>query len=198
MKEVEAAFARIQGLLAKAAQGEEEEDELAQDLDQDLEAYARLKAQAKKEAKEDEDLEMDFEDEGEEEDQEAPVVKGEETSAVLTLIVRALEGIHHHLEALKEATLELAKQNTAIAKALAEVEGAVLDAPRMPKSGRRPARAPSLEVSPAEAIAKAVQAKDLFSAYDVAALESMLNRGDLEAIRRRFSPHQLRALGLEV
>lgn len=215
-KEVETAFARIQGLLAKAAQAQEdEEDDLARDLDEDLEAYARLKKakqqakqQAGEEGDEDLDLEMDFEDEeggrptakadyeDEEEVEEEPTV-----GAVLSLIVRALDGIHQNLEALRAATLELAKQNVAVAKGVAELEEAVygvLDTPRLPKSGRRVAKAPAGEarLNPGELVAKAVAAKDVFSAYDVAVLESMLNRGDLEGIQKRFAPHQLKVLGL--
>lgn len=213
-KDVETAFARIQGLLAKAVQ-EEENDELARDLDEDLEAYARLKAKKAKKAQEaqedeeDQDLEMDFEDEEDkptakarhEDDEEDEDDEAEPTlGAVLSLIVRALDGIHQNLEALRAATLELGKQNVAVAKGVAELEEAVygvLDAPRLPKSGRRVAKAAEEpRLNPGELVAKAVAAKDAFSAYDVAVLESMLNRGDLEGVRKRFAPHQLKVLGL--
>ncbi|GAA6747477.1 MULTISPECIES: hypothetical protein [Thermus] len=213
-KDVETAFARIQGLLAKAVQ-EEEDDELARDLDEDLEAYARLKAKKAKKAQEaqedeeDQDLEMDFEDEEDkptakarhEDDEEDEDDEAEPTlGAVLSLIVRALDGIHQNLEALRAATLELGKQNVAVAKGVAELEEAVygvLDAPRLPKSGRRVAKAAEEpRLNPGELVAKAVAAKDAFSAYDVAVLESMLNRGDLEGVRKRFAPHQLKVLGL--
>lgn len=210
-KDVETAFARIQGLLAKAVQ-EEEDDELARDLDEDLEAYARLKAKKAQEAQEDEedqDLEMDFEDEEDkptakaryEDDEEDEDDEAEPTlGAVLSLIVRALDGIHQNLEALRAATLELGRQNVAVAKGVAELEEAVygvLDAPRLPKSGRRVAKAAEEpRLNPGELVAKAVAAKDAFSAYDVAVLESMLNRGDLEGVRKRFAPHQLKVLGL--
>lgn len=211
-KDVETAFARIQGLLAKAVQ-EEEDDELARDLDEDLEAYARLKAKKAQEGEEDQDLEMDFEDEedkptakaryedDEEDDEEDEDDEAEPTlGAVLSLIVRALDGIHQNLEALRAATLELGRQNVAVAKGVAELEEAVygvLDAPRLPKSGRRVAKAAEEpRLNPGELVAKAVAAKDAFSAYDVAVLESMLNRGDLEGVRKRFAPHQLKVLGL--
>lgn len=207
-KDVETAFARIQGLLAKAVQ-EEEDDELARDLDEDLEAYARLKAKKAQEDEEDQDLEMDFEDEEDkptakarhEDDEEDEDDEAEPTlGAVLSLIVRALDGIHQNLEALRAATLELGRQNVAVAKGLAELEEAVygvLDAPRLPKSGRRVAKAAEEpRLNPGELVAKAVAAKDAFSAYDVAVLESMLNRGDLEGVRKRFAPHQLKVLGL--
>ncbi len=213
-KDVETAFARIQGLLAKAVQ-EEEDDELARDLDEDLEAYARLKAKKAKKAQEaqedeeDQDLEMDFEDEEDkptakarhEDDEEDEDDEAEPTlGAVLSLIVRALDGIHQNLEALRAATLELGRQNVAVAKGVAELEEAVygvLDAPRLPKSGRRVAKAAEEpRLNPGELVAKAVAAKDAFSAYDVAVLESMLNRGDLEGVRKRFAPHQLKVLGL--
>uniref|UniRef100_A0A7C5VJ20 Uncharacterized protein n=1 Tax=Thermus caliditerrae TaxID=1330700 RepID=A0A7C5VJ20_9DEIN len=119
---------------------------------------------------------------------------------MLSLIVRALDGIHQNLEALRAATLELGKQNVAVAKGVAELEEAVygvLDAPRLPKSGRRVAKAAEEpRLNPGELVAKAVAAKDAFSAYDVAVLESMLNRGDLEGVRKRFAPHQLKVLGL--
>lgn len=210
MKEVERAFARMQGLLAKAVQEEDEDDELSRDLDQDLEAYARLKAKAEKAEKdedEDEDegldlLEMLFdEDEGEEpgEDEEEVVTETrsheEEEKAILLALIQALQGVQERLDALGEAVLQLGKQNVAISKALVGVEHS-LDTVALPKSGRRRATAPAPSRNPGEILAKAAQAKDLFSVYDVAALESMLNRGDVEAIYRRFSPAQLKYLGL--
>lgn len=204
MKEVERAFARMQGLLAKAVQEEDEDDELSRDLDQDLEAYARLKAKAEKDEDEDEglDLEMRFdEDEGEEpgEDEEEVVTETrsheEEEKAILLALIQALQGVQERLDAVGEAVLQLGKQNVAISKALVGVEHS-LDTVALPKSGRRRATAPAPSRNPGEILAKAAQAKDLFSVYDVAALESMLNRGDVEAIYRRFSPAQLKYLGL--
>lgn len=207
MKEVERAFARMQGLLAKAVQEEDEDDELSRDLDQDLEAYARLKAKAEKAEKDEDedeglDLEMRFdEDEGEEpgEDEEEVVTETrsheEEEKAILLALIQALQGVQERLDALGEAVLQLGKQNVAISKALVGVEHS-LDTVALPKSGRRRATAPAPSRNPGEILAKAAQAKDLFSVYDVAALESMLNRGDVEAIYRRFSPAQLKYLGL--
>lgn len=223
LQEIERAYAKIQGILAKAVQeDEEDDDELSRDLDQDLEAYARLKKgqdprlKAKREDGEDEDLdlEMRFDEDEDEEDEDGDAVKEtraheEEEMAVLTALVQALRSLKEHLEAvadrvekmekgqknLEAALLQIAKQNVAVAKALVGV-GHAMDLPGLPKSGRRgPAPEPARQAG--DILAKAAQAKDLFSAYDVAALESMLNRGDYEAIRMRFSPAQLKFLGLE-
>lgn len=223
LQEIERAYAKIQGILAKAVQeDEEDDDELSRDLDQDLEAYARLKKgqdprlKAKGEDGEDEDLdlEMRFDEDEDGEDEDGDAVKEtwaheEEEMAVLTALVQALRSLKEHLEAvadrvekmekgqknLEAALLQIAKQNVAVAKALVGV-GHAMDLPGLPKSGRRgPAPEPARQAG--DILAKAAQAKDLFSAFDVAALESMLNRGDYEAIRMRFSPAQLKFLGLE-
>ncbi len=223
LQEIERAYAKIQGILAKAVQeDEEDDDELSRDLDQDLEAYARLKKgqdprlKAKGEDREDEDLdlEMRFDEDEDGEDEDGDAVKEtraheEEEMAVLTALVQALRSLKEHLEAvadrvekmekgqknLEAALLQIAKQNVAVAKALVGV-GHAMDLPGLPKSGRRgPAPEPARQAG--DILAKAAQAKDLFSAFDVAALESMLNRGDYEAIRMRFSPAQLKFLGLE-
>ncbi|WP_172960146.1 hypothetical protein [Thermus scotoductus] len=223
LQEIERAYAKIQGILAKAVQeDEEDDDELSRDLDQDLEAYARLKKgqdprlKAKEEDGEDEDLdlEMRFDEDEDGEDEDGDAVKEtraheEEEMAVLTALVQALRSLKEHLEAvadrvekmekgqknLEAALLQIAKQNVAVAKALVGV-GHAMDLPGLPKSGRRgPAPEPARQAG--DILAKAAQAKDLFSAFDVAALESMLNRGDYEAIRMRFSPAQLKFLGLE-
>ncbi|WP_172955609.1 hypothetical protein [Thermus scotoductus] len=223
LQEIERAYAKIQGILAKAVQeDEEDDDELSRDLDQDLEAYARLKKgqdprlKAKVEDGEDEDLdlEMRFDEDEDGEDEDGDAVKEtraheEEEMAVLTALVQALRSLKEHLEAvadrvekmekgqknLEAALLQIAKQNVAVAKALVGV-GHAMDLPGLPKSGRRgPAPEPARQAG--DILAKAAQAKDLFSAFDVAALESMLNRGDYEAIRMRFSPAQLKFLGLE-
>ena len=223
LQEIERAYAKIQGILAKAVQeDEEDDDELSRDLDQDLEAYARLKKgqdprlKAKGEDGEDEDLdlEMRFDEDEDGENEDGDAVKEtraheEEEMAVLTALVQALRSLKEHLEAvadrvekmekgqknLEAALLQIAKQNVAVAKALVGV-GHAMDLPGLPKSGRRgPAPEPARQAG--DILAKAAQAKDLFSAFDVAALESMLNRGDYEAIRMRFSPAQLKFLGLE-
>lgn len=223
LQEIERAYAKIQGILAKAVQeDEEDDDELSRDLDQDLEAYARLKKgqdprlKAKWEDGEDEDLdlEMRFDEDEDGENEDGDAVKEtraheEEEMAVLTALVQALRSLKEHLEAvadrvekmekgqknLEAALLQIAKQNVAVAKALVGV-GHAMDLPGLPKSGRRgPAPEPARQAG--DILAKAAQAKDLFSAFDVAALESMLNRGDYEAIRMRFSPAQLKFLGLE-
>lgn len=223
LQEIERAYAKIQGILAKAVQeDEEDDDELSRDLDQDLEAYARLKkgqdprlkAKGKDGEDEDLDLEMRFDEDEDGEDEDGDAVKEtraheEEEMAVLTALVQALRSLKEHLEAvadrvekmekgqknLEAALLQIAKQNVAVAKALVGV-GHAMDLPGLPKSGRRgPAPEPARQAG--DILAKAAQAKDLFSAFDVAALESMLNRGDYEAIRMRFSPAQLKFLGLE-
>jgi len=223
LQEIERVYAKIQGILAKAVQeDEEDDDELSRDLDQDLEAYARLKKgqdprlKAKGEDGKDEDLdlEMRFDEDEDGEDEDGDAVKEtraheEEEMAVLTALVQALRSLKEHLEAvadrvekmekgqknLEAALLQIAKQNVAVAKALVGV-GHAMDLPGLPKSGRRgPAPEPARQAG--DILAKAAQAKDLFSAFDVAALESMLNRGDYEAIRMRFSPAQLKFLGLE-
>jgi len=204
MRNTDTPFRRIQGLLAKAAQGEDE-DELERDLDEDMEDYDRLRKGARDEDEGEDDLEdfeMDFEDEeeGEEEPparvQKAPEGEGEEERehALLRTLLQVVQALDKRLRAIEEAQATVAK---AVHRLGLKVEHAQ-DTPRLPKSGRRLAKGyvdPARDA--AEIMAKAVQAKDLFSAYDVAALESMLSRGDYEAIVRRFSPAQLRALGLE-
>lgn len=118
----------------------------------------------------------------------------EKEHALLRTLLQVVQALDKRLRAIEEAQTTVAK---AVRHLGLRVEHAQ-DTPRLPKSGRRLAKGyvdPARDA--AEIMAKAVQAKDLFSAYDVAALESMLSRGDYEAIARRFSPAQLRALGLE-
>ena len=156
------------------------------------------------------DYDDDYDDDDDDDDDDDEIFAKAHTvdgTEVLNNIYKTLTEMQNMNRVMAKALMEVGnaskenrRQMQHLAKAVTETGEAIGNAPRVAKSGRRRPKSKGRDNNNRQVLAKAVDLASsntqLFTATDVALLNSYANSGNTKAISQRFNTEQLDAIGL--